>query len=231
MEQTAEIKDIKDILRGLNLKIEKNAHEDSNTGIAEKLERFKAGLEKNIQSVLQKTGVPKMFLNPKSNTSKFNLERGYYFHGPVGTGKTDTAVSVLKNIILNTEPVFEFGVYRLPENLAMFVSVPMMLLNIRSSFKSETADEMDLIKKYVKPEILIMDDLGTEKVTEWVMQTLYVIINSRYEEEKQTLITSNNSLDEIRKNLNDKIASRITAMTEIIELKGIDRRNGISIVK
>jgi DNA replication protein DnaC len=231
MEQTAEIKDIKDILSGLSFKVENNAREDSNTGIAEKLERFKAGLEKNIQSVLQKTGVPKMFLNPKSNTSKFDLERGYYFHGPVGTGKTDTAISVLKNIILNTEPVFEYGVYKLPENLAMFASVPMMLLNIRSSFKSETSDEIDLIKKYVKPEILIMDDLGTEKVTEWVMQTLYVIINSRYEEEKQTLITSNNSLDEIRKNLNDKIASRITAMTDVIELKGIDRRSGISVIK
>ena len=128
---------IKEILSGLSLKIEKNDNEDSNT---EKLERFKLGLEKNIQSVLQKTGVPKRFLNPKSNIAKLDLRRGYYFHGPVGTGKTDMAVSVLKNIILNTEPVFEYGVYKLPENLAIFASVPVMLLDIRSAFKSENAD-------------------------------------------------------------------------------------------
>ena len=225
-----ETAEIKEILDGINFKIEKD-DKDFNAGNTEKLERFKLGLEKNIQSVLQKTGVPKRFLNPKSNIAKLDLRRGYYFHGPVGTGKTDMAVSVLKNIILNTEPVFEYGVYKLPENLAIFTSVPVMLLDIRSAFKSENADESALIKKYVKPEVLVMDDLGTEKASEWVMQTLYVIINSRYEEEKQTLITSNNSLEEIRKNLNDKMASRITAMTEIIELKGIDRRSGISVIK
>jgi DNA replication protein DnaC len=76
-----------------------------------------------------------------------------------------------------------------------------------------------------------MDDLGTEKPSDWVIQTLYVIINSRYEEDKQTVITSNYSLEEIRKNLNDKIASRIIAMTEVIEIKGIDRRSAISVVK
>ncbi len=225
MEQAAEIKEI---LSGLNLKIEKKDNEDFNI---EKLERFKAGLEKNIQAVLQRMGVPKKFLNPKSNTSKLDLGWGYYFHGPVGTGKTDMAVSLLKNIILNTEPVDNYGRFKIPDDLALFVSVPVMLLNIRSAFKSETADESGLIKKYTKPFVLVMDDLGTEKVTEWVMQTLYVIINSRYEEEKQTIFTSNYCLEDIRKNLNDKIASRITAMAEIIELKGIDRRSGISVVK
>ena len=225
MEQAAEIKDI---LGSLDLKIEKNDNEDSN---AEKLKRFKAGLEKNIQTVLQRMGVPKRFLNPKSNTTKLDLGQGYYFHGPVGTGKTDLAVSFLKNIVLNTEPVDDYGRLRIPDDLGLFVSVPVMLLNIRSAFKSETTDESEVIKKYTKPEVLVMDDLGTEKVTEWVMQTLYVVINARYEEEKRTIITSNCNLEDLRKNLNDKIASRITAMTEIIELKGIDRRSGISVVK
>ncbi|MCL4497327.1 MAG: ATP-binding protein [Deltaproteobacteria bacterium] len=224
MEQVIEIKEILN-----NLKISRK--EDFSEVNAEKLKRFKSGLEKNIQTVLQRTGVPKRFLSPKNNTEKLKLGQGYFFHGPVGTGKTDLAVSFLKNIILNVEPVLEYENYKLPENMAMFISVPVMLLNIRSAFKSETTDESEVIKKYTKPEVLVMDDLGTEKVTEWVMQTLYVIINSRYEEEKQTIFTSNYCLEDIRKNLNDKIASRITAMTEIIELKGIDRRNGITVVK
>ncbi len=221
MEQATEIKEI----------IKNFQVEEVNTeGDGEKLSKFKNGLEKNIQNVLAKIGVPKKFLTPKSNIGKLNLKSGYYFHGPVGTGKTDLAVSFLKSFILNSEPVCEYEKYRLQDNLGLFVSVPIMLLNIRGAFKSETALEIDLIKKYTRPELLIMDDLGTEKTTEWVMQTLYVIINSRYEEDKQTVITSNYSLEEIRKNLNDKIASRITAMTEVIEIKGIDRR-AISVVK
>ena len=227
MEQAVEIKQI---LSDLDFKISEKEEDDEDFN-TEKLKRFKAGLEKNIQTVLQRMGVSKRFLSPKSNTSKLNLSQGYYFHGQVGTGKTDIAVSLLKNIILNTEPVDDYGRLRIPDNLGLFISVPVMLLNIRSAFKSENADESDLIKKYTKPEVLVMDDLGTEKVTEWVMQTLYVIINSRYEEEKQTIFTSNYCLEDIRKNLNDKIASRITAMAEIIELKGIDRRSGISVVK
>ncbi len=222
MEQTAEIKEV---IKNLDFTAKDSSEDD------EKLNRFKSGLEKNIQTVLAKMGVPKRFLSPKSNPLRLNLKSGYYFHGPVGTGKTDLAVSFLKNVILNSEPVYEYGKYRLKDNLGLFVSVPVMLLNIRGAFKSETTEEIALIKKYVKPEVLVMDDLGTEKTTDWVMQTLYVIINARYEEEKQTVITSNYSLDDIRKNLNDKIASRITAMTEVIEIKGIDRRSCISVVK
>ena len=219
---------IKEIINDLKFMVKDEPEAESDDV---KLERFKSMLEKNIQSVLSKIGVPKRFLSPKS-TARLNLKSGYYFHGPVGTGKTDLAVSFLKNVILNSEPLCEYdGRYRLQDNIGLFVSVPVMLLNIRGAFKSETVEEMDLIKKYMKPEILILDDLGTEKTTDWVIQTLYVIINSRYEEDKQTVITSNYSLDEIRKNLNDKIASRIIAMTEVIEIKGIDRRSAISVVK
>jgi DNA replication protein DnaC len=222
---------VKEIINNLNFMAEKDVKTESAESDDEKLNRFKASLEKNIQRVLAKMGVPKRFLSPKSNTERLNFKSGYYFNGPVGTGKTDLAVSFLKNVVLNSELVYEYGKYRLQDSFGLFISVPVMLLNIRGAFKSETTEEIALIKKYVNPEILIMDDLGTEKSTDWVMQTLYVIINARYEEEKQTVITSNYSLDEIRKNLNDKIASRITAMTEVIEVKGIDRRSGISVIK
>jgi DNA replication protein DnaC len=196
----------------------------------EEINRFKNNLKNNIEKYLVKFGVPKRFLNPRSHTDKLNFEKGYFFHGPVGTGKTDCAASLLKNIVLNTEPGKESGRLTIPSELALFVSVPMMLLNIRSAFKKDSIDENEIIKKYTKVKILVLDDLGTEKVSEWVMQTLYIIINARYEDEKQTIITSNYDLNEIKESLNDKIASRITAMTETIHLTGIDRRSGLSVM-
>jgi len=222
MEQAVEIKEILN-----NLKIV-SSEEKLNE---EKIEQFRKRLLQNIQVVLKRSGVPKRFLEPKSLTDNFDLKAGYYFYGKVGTGKTDLSVSLIKSIILNTEPVYEYGNFRLPENLCLFVSVPSMILDVRSAFKSATADESELLRKYIKPDVLVLDDLGTEKVSEWVIQTLYLLINARYEEEKQTIITSNFSLAEIANSLGAKIASRISGMSEVIEVKGIDRRSAMVVVK
>jgi DNA replication protein DnaC len=81
-----------------------------------------------------------------------------------------------------------------------------------------------LIEKYAGKKCLILDDLGVEKTTEWSLQTLYTIIDRRYREEKQTLITSNLTLDEIAEKVGDRIASRIAGMCKVVEIKGRDRR-------
>lgn len=190
----------------------------------ERVSQFMASVSQNIEKYLYKFGVPKRYLKPKSNCNGLNTNGSYYFFGPVGTGKTDKAVSLLKNKILKTLPVEKYSMLIFPENFALFVSVPSMLLDIRSSFKNEMSNESELIKKYISPEILILDDLGAEKSTEWVLQTLYIVINSRYENESQTIITSNLNLDEIKETLSDKIASRIGAMSDVVEIQGKDRR-------
>jgi DNA replication protein DnaC len=69
-----------------------------------------------------------------------------------------------------------------------------------------------------------MDDLGVEKTSEWSMQTLYTITDWRYRELRQTLVTSNLTLDEIAGKVGDRIASRIAGMCKVVELKGKDRR-------
>ena len=78
MEQTIEIKEV---IKNLDFTAKDSSEDD------EKLNRFKSSLEKNIQTVLAKMGAPKRFLSPKSNPLRLNLKSGYYFHGPVGTGK------------------------------------------------------------------------------------------------------------------------------------------------
>jgi DNA replication protein DnaC len=71
---------------------------------------------------------------------------------------------------------------------------------------------------------LILDDLGTEKVSDWVLQSMYQIINARYVQMRQTVITSNHSLEELRSRIGDRIPSRIAEMCEVFELRGKDRR-------
>jgi DNA replication protein DnaC len=187
--------------------------------------KFKGSISTKIDSLMAESGVPKRFLNPKSAVKKFDLKQSYYIYGGVGTGKTDLAAALLREILLNVDPeADDFGHFYIPRSSAVFVSAPAMFLSIRSIASGNETSELDIVKKYAETRVLILDDLGTEKLSDWVMQTLYVIINKRYENVLQTIITSNFTLQEIKDNFHEGIASRIKGMCEPVELKGQDRR-------
>ena len=71
---------------------------------------------------------------------------------------------------------------------------------------------------------LAIDDIGAEKLTEFVRQITYYILNEREQRELPTLITSNFSLMEIDEMIDSRISSRIAGMCEVIKLSGKDRR-------
>lgn len=81
-----------------------------------------------------------------------------------------------------------------------------------------------MLRKYLDTPLLVLDDLGAEKTTPWALQSLYVILNKRGSELRQTIITSNLSLDEMSNELSDRIASRIKGMCKVVVMKGKDRR-------
>ena len=81
-----------------------------------------------------------------------------------------------------------------------------------------------MLSIYMRSPLLILDDLGVEKTTEWALQALYVVVNRRYLDGRQTIITSNLTLDEVREKLGDRIASRIVGMCHPVRLTGRDRR-------
>jgi DNA replication protein DnaC len=105
--------------------------------------------------------------------------------------------------------------------------MPELLLKLRGTFKnSSESDESEIIKTYSEAKILYLDDLGVEKVSDWALQTIYLIIDRRYSEMLRTIISSNLSLDQLADRLDDRIASRIAGMCEVIKMTGKDRRLG-----
>lgn len=136
-----------------------------------------------------------------------------YLYGKVGTGKTLKAVVIFlqnqeEDYITNNIKTYKF------------ISVPDLLMIIKDCFSSNEMKERDIIKKYSEVDILVLDDFGIEKTTDWSLQTLYLIINYRYEYLKQTIITSNVSLGQLAKKLGDeRIPSRLKQMCKIIECK------------
>ncbi|MFJ4686288.1 ATP-binding protein [Streptomyces sp. NPDC088789] len=72
--------------------------------------------------------------------------------------------------------------------------------------------------------LLLLDDLGAAKTSEWTEELTYRLINHRYEHMLPTLITTNLPTAELRIALGDRVASRLAEMTERVVLTGPDRR-------
>lgn len=135
-------------------------------------------------------------------------QKGIYFVGVAGTGKTHLA-SAIGNALVEREGV-------------RFITVPELLLLIRKGYDKPGYDET--FDRLSKTKLLIMDDIGSEKPSEWVQETMFVLIDRRYTHFLPTIFTSNMELDDLKERLGNRIASRIAEMCDIVEMKPLDYR-------
>jgi len=100
--------------------------------------------------------------------------------GPSGAGKTHLSVAILKQLVLSK------GVS------SLFCDYRELLKQIQNSYNpSVQVTELDLLRPVFQTEVLVLDDLGAVKPTEWVWDTVSVILNTRYNENRTTIITTN----------------------------------------
>lgn len=188
---------------------------------AEKFEedkkKFLADSKKsNYDNYMIASGIPKKFMAVQEKEDG----RSLFITGSFGTGKTHHSISVMKNYIDNLpDSCFVQPFSRLPA----FITVPELLLKIRSVFSLQKCED-EIVDKYADSPLLVLDDLGAEKTTDFALQTLYIILNRRDGNMLQTIITSNLSLDEVKDRLGDRIASRIAGMCSVLKIVGKDRR-------
>jgi DNA replication protein DnaC len=139
--------------------------------------------------------------------------RGLYFCGGIGAGKTHLAVAVM-NKLMQKE--------RVP---ALFVTVPEFLDNLRGAYMIPGRDLDEWMDAVKNADLLVLDDLGSEKPTEWVRERLFVIVNHRYREALPTIFTSNVGAQDLFTQLGERTASRIVAMCgESIRIEADDHR-------
>jgi DNA replication protein DnaC len=181
------------------------------------------------ESALEQSDVPKLYIHCsldnfeggeelKELCRKFIADKacnGLVLSGGSGNGKTHIAVATLRELIRTA------AFWRVSH--ALFVSAPELLLDIRHSFRDESISEKELVDKYANVPNLILDDLGAEKATDYVITTLYTIINRRYSNALRTIFTTNLSIDQIEEHLGCRIASRM-ASAKIVHFEGSDYR-------
>jgi DNA replication protein DnaC len=138
--------------------------------------------------------------------------RGIWFQGDVGTGKTTLAMLVSRTAL-------EAG-----RSVAIY-SLPRLLAEIRDTYEEGSRHSYTgLLDRLAEVDLLHVDDVGTEKTSPWVLEQLYAIVNSRYEEQRSIVLTTNLDRDALSEQINPRTVSRLEEMCEELPLFGADHR-------
>jgi DNA replication protein DnaC len=146
--------------------------------------------------------------------------RGLWLMGNTGTGKTTLGMLVAKSALAAGHTV---AVY----------FAPKLLTQIRQTFQATESENAygAFFQRLTSVDLLYIDDLGSERHTDWVVEQLYALVNERYENQRSVLVTSNagREVEEGRRALEEQIGSRtVSRLIEICDdplpLFGPDRR-------
>ena len=147
------------------------------------------------------------------------VDRGLLFAGPVGVGKTHLSVAIIRQLIENGFDClfYEFGT---------------LLKEIQNSYNpiSQTS-ELKVLAPVFEARVLVLDELGASKPTDWVRDTMMQIINTRYNNRRLTIFTTNyfdqhrTEKDELLEDrVGVRLRSRLYEMCQTIPIEGEDYR-------
>ena len=152
--------------------------------------------------------------------------QSWFLWGPYGTGKTAAMVLYARDYLT----AYTDTGTRAPTIL--FRSVPRLLMELRATYSRKPDDptESDVLDRFLRTDLLLLDDLGAEQIKDsgWVEDRLYQVIGERHADMTPIIFTSNLSLDQLAQRIGERIVWRIVEMCGddgIVEVKGKNLRD------
>jgi DNA replication protein DnaC len=150
------------------------------------------------------------------------VERGLLLAGPVGVGKTHLAVAILRGLT-------EKGAS------CLFYEYGSLLKEIQDSYNPVSrTSEMNVLAPVYEAEVLVLDELGVSKPTEWVLDTMTHIIGRRYNDKKLTIFTTNytderqgRAGETLQDRIGARLRSRLYEMCRTVLMEGEDYRRHV----
>ncbi|MCK4765507.1 MAG: ATP-binding protein [Candidatus Aminicenantes bacterium] len=151
-----------------------------------------------------------------------SVETGLLLHGSIGLGKTQLLCCIAVEVMKKFDRIDVF-----------YIDWNDLIRVMRSGEGHETRDFERinrLVTKLVEADLLLFDELAAHKVSPWVSDYIYYIINRRYNEKKITVFATNfydsseRGQETLTQKIGDRIRSRLYEMAKTVEIKGVDFR-------
>ena len=156
----------------------------------------------------------------ESNIESFieNGESLYIHSSNCGNGKTAWSIRLIQSYFNNIW-------YKCDLNCkALFINVPRFLLALKDSISNENPYVEHIRKNVLSADIVVWDEIGTKAVTQFEHEHLLSLINARIDSNKSQIFTSNLEPEELREAVGERLYSRVVNLSNIIQLKGSDKR-------
>jgi DNA replication protein DnaC len=225
--------------------------EETDSGSVAK--RCKCYQEKQVQNLLEQAKIPRRYrfctfsnfeIHDESHKHAIKIAKkfmenfpeqdiGLLFQGPCGVGKTHLAVAIINELIQKKNVPCYFCDFR------------ELIRNIQSSYTPDShLTESNILEPVFQKDVLVLDELGAKRTSAWVEETVFYIINNRYNNKKLTVFTSNyidseeeeeDTRDSFYKKEDDtlvdrigiRLRSRIYEMCKIVNVWGDDYRKKV----
>jgi DNA replication protein DnaC len=163
---------------------------------------------------------------------------GLLLTGTIGVGKTHLAVGILQALVAERGATGLFYDYR------------ELLKQVQNSYNRQVqATELEILQPVFDAEVLVLDELGASKPTDWVWDTVAHILNTRYNDRRTTIITTNyrnagplgtaleasprNAMREetLGDRIGERMRSRLQEMCVVVEMQGVDFRQTVNLAR